>query len=1098
MNNISIVRRDTDAGNNSSRDGAGRGWRAAIGKIGSGRLSVRLPLMAGGLLVALTAAVAGTGYFVAKENILENELVRLQETAEGRAMELKSYLQSLTQDMRFMAENRMVVDATRAFTSAYQEAGDPAAIRQDYVTGNAYPAGERQKMDMAEGDTVTTYDRFHAYFHPGIRAFMEARGYYDVFIFSPEGDLVYSVVKENDYATNFVSGRWSGTGLANVFREAVNLPAGEFAFSDFAAYEPSNGEPAAFMATPVFQEGKLTGVMAVQMPMGTIQSVITRDADLGAHGEIVLVGEDTVYRSDSRLTEGDDMLKTRFDASVIATAIADRKMNTEITEASGEIIGVGAAAIDFEGANWVVVARAEEDEMLAWVTDLRDAFLLVGGIGLFVCLMLAVFGVRGLTRRIRALTDSVGRLAEGENGTEIPGMNKRDELGDVARGLTAIDGRNTETLRLKSALDNCATNVMVADTDYNIVYVNDTMLEMLRQAEGDIRQDLPKFDASSIVGTNIDVFHRDPSHQRRMLDALSSKHGTRLHIGGRHFDLVVSPVLGDNGVRVGTVVEWEDVTEKLARETIEREATQANLRIKSALDNTQTNVMVSDADLNIVYANDTLKEMLRAAEADIRTELPNFSAENIIGVNIDVFHKKPEHQRNMLARLNSTFRTGIEVGGRNFNLAVSPIKDDAGERVGFVVEWQDVTMERAIEVEIDSVVTAAVAGDFSQRIALEGKSGFMRNLAEAMNRLCTTTSDAVNAVAEALSGLAKGDLTRRVEGDYSGLFAKLRDDTNATSEQLSRIVTDITSAADEVAAAADEISSGTTDLSSRTEQQASNLEETAASMEEMAATIKQNAENAQQANQLSASARDVAMKGGSIVEQAIGAMSRIEDSSQKVSDIIGVIDEIAFQTNLLALNAAVEAARAGDAGKGFAVVASEVRTLAQRSSQAARDIKGLIVDSGSQVKDGVELVNNTGRSLEEIVDSIKRLSDIVSEISAASNEQATGVEEINRAVSQMDEMTQQNAALVEESAASAKTLLEQSQGMRQRMTYFHVDAGAVSAADLGLQAKAAFEARTDRQATSRAAAQVQRVAAGGGRAAAAVAVDAVDDGWEDF
>ncbi len=217
-------------------------------------------------------------------------------------------------------------------------------------------------------------------------------------------------------------------------------------------------------------------------------------------------------------------------------------------------------------------------------------------------------------------------------------------------------------------------------------------------------------------------------------------------------------------------------------------------------------------------------------------------------------------------------------------------------------------------------------------------------------------------------------------------------------------------------------------------------------MEEMSSTVKQNAENAQQANQLATTARNVAGRGGDVVRDPVTAMSRIEESSRKISDIIGVIDEIAFQTNLLALNAAVEAARAGDAGRGFAVVASEVRTLAQRSSQAAKDIKELIVDSTGQVQDGVRLVNNAGDSLGEIVDSIKKVADIVSEISAASNEQATGIEQINSAVANMDEMTQQNSALVEENAAAAKTLRDQSEGMHQRMTFFRVDESTTATA----------------------------------------------------
>ena len=713
-------------------------------------------------------------------------------------------------------------------------------------------------------------------------------------------------------------------------------------------------------------------------------------------------------------------------------------------------------------------------------------------LGIVVTMLIAFFSARSLVRPLDALKQSVQMLAQGHS-TGIPGLERADELGDLARALTAISERNTETARLKQALDSCQTNVMVADADYEIVYGNDTLMEMLGNAEAEIRKSLPNFDRTRVIGTNIDVFHKNPAHQRGLLDRLTGRHEAQLELGDSTFDLTVSPIVDNTGERIGTVVEWADVTEELARIRVEREAANTNLRIKSALDNCQTNVMVADEDLNIVYANDTLMEMLRAAEKDIRSELTNFDTAKVIGANIDIFHKNPAHQRGMLAKLTDTYSTSINVGGRIFDLVVSPVADEDGNKAGFVVEWNDVTMERAIEGEINEVVAGAVAGDFSRQISLDGKSGFMRSLAEAMNRLCGTTASAIDDVASVLGALAEGDLTRKVESDYEGLFGKLKEDTNTTIVQLSQIVTDISGASDQVAGAAGEISSGTSDLSTRTEQQASNLQETAASMEEMASTVKQNADNAQQANQLSASSREVATRGGEVVENAIGAMNRIEESSQKVSDIIGVIDEIAFQTNLLALNAAVEAARAGDAGKGFAVVASEVRTLAQRSSQAAKDIKSLIVDSSTQVKEGVDLVNRTGESLTEIVDSIKRLSDIVSEISAASNEQATGIDEINRAISQMDEMTQQNSALVEESAAAARTLEEQSEGMQQRMAFFSIAGGRADAvAGAGMQAKAEFQSRVKpRQHAAPSA---------GGMAAVAVNAEPVADeeGWDEF
>jgi methyl-accepting chemotaxis protein len=345
------------------------------------------------------------------------------------------------------------------------------------------------------------------------------------------------------------------------------------------------------------------------------------------------------------------------------------------------------------------------------------------------------------------------------------------------------------------------------------------------------------------------------------------------------------------------------------------------------------------------------------------------------------------------------------------------------------------------DAAVGGIAKAAMAGDFSQRVPLEGKEGVIRNLAEAMNTMCDNIGTVMDDLVAMMGSLAEGDLTKRINANYHGTFGTLKDSANTTAERLSETIAEITASAEEVSNAAAEISTSTTDLSQRTEEQAAGLEETSASMEEISATVKKNAENAQQANQLTAGAREVADRGGAVVASTVEAMSRIEDSSRKIADIIGVIDEIARQTNLLALNAAVEAARAGDAGRGFAVVASEVRSLAQRSSQAAKDIKDLITNSSTQVKDGVDLVNRTGQSLNEIVASIKRVADIVADIANASNEQATGIDQVNKALTQMDEVTQQNSALVEENAATAKTLESQSAAMSERVSFFRIEKG---------------------------------------------------------
>ena len=301
----------------------------------------------------------------------------------------------------------------------------------------------------------------------------------------------------------------------------------------------------------------------------------------------------------------------------------------------------------------------------------------------------------------------------------------------------------------------------------------------------------------------------------------------------------------------------------------------------------------------------------------------------------------------------------------------------------------------------------------------------------------------LRAVSDSFDKIAGGDLTVRVEATANNEIGHLMAAVKRMQESLTRTVAAVRRGVDEINVGSREISAGNTDLSSRTEQQAASLEETAASMEQLASTVKQNADNARQANQLAASASDVAERGGSAVSEVVSTMQGISASSRKISEIVSVIDGIAFQTNILALNAAVEAARAGEQGKGFAVVAGEVRSLAQRSAQAAKEIKGLIEDSVTKVGAGSQQVERAGATMQEIVASVKRVTDIMGEISAASDEQSSGIDQVNRAVSQMDEVTQQNAALVEEAAAAAGSLQEQAERLVQAVAVFKINAGEV-------------------------------------------------------
>ncbi|EAR07737.1 methyl-accepting chemotaxis protein [Reinekea blandensis] len=648
--------------------------------------------------------------------------------------------------------------------------------------------------------------------------------------------------------------------------------------------------------------------------------------------------------------------------------------------------------------------------------------------------------VGGLTFRLRA-TPIFDETNNERLGTVVEWYDRSEEI--KAEQLAR------ENVRIRKAVDTTSTNIMIADDKRNIVYMNESVTEMMLKSENDIRRDLPNFSANDILGGSMDRFHKNPSHQMGMLDRLTDLYETEIEVGGLTFRLRATPIVDEtNNERLGTVVEWYDRSEEIKAEQLARE----NVRIRKAVDTTSTNIMIADAERNIVYMNQSVTDMMQNSETDIRRDLPNFSANNILGGSMDRFHKNPSHQMSMLDRLTNIHETEITVGGRTFSLRATPIflEEGSRERLGTVVEWKDRTDEVATEREVTQLVEGAVNGDFKQSIATEGKQGFLLTLAENLNTLVSTADQSLSRVSEALERLSKGDLTVRITEDYEGAFGDLRDYCNQTAQSLDSMVTQVSEAVVAIRTASGEIAQGNSDLSSRTEQQAANLEETASSMEELSSTVKSNSDNAQQANSLAERATDVAVRGGDLIREVVQTMEAINDSSRKISDIIGVIDGIAFQTNILALNAAVEAARAGEQGRGFAVVASEVRSLAQRSANAAKDIKGLISDSVDKIESGNQLVNQSGETMDEIVGAIKRVNDIMGEIAAASTEQTSGIQEVTTAVNQMDEMTQQNAALVEETAAASENLQSQAETLGQNIDVFKLsDTSTIHAAQVG-------------------------------------------------
>jgi len=430
----------------------------------------------------------------------------------------------------------------------------------------------------------------------------------------------------------------------------------------------------------------------------------------------------------------------------------------------------------------------------------------------------------------------------------------------------------------------------------------------------------------------------------------------------------------------------------------ERSSSEENGRIRAALDRVSSGAMLADSEGKIIYMNDAMHTLLRHQSNEIRQQIPQFDPERLLGTSFESFHPLAL-RHNPLSNDASPLRAEVKFGGASLRLVATSILDTDRRRIGTVIEWFDRTSELTAEEEVKAIVASAVGGDLTSRVRQEGKEGFLKTLGVGMNQLL---------------------------------------------DNMTEVVRTMTTIASEVSIGAEEILNANRELRSRTEEQSARLEETASSMEEMTSAVKGSADNAARANLLATEAREQAERGGAVVGATATAMGQIDASSKRIADIIGVINEIALQTNLLALNAAVEAARAGEQGRGFAVVAAEVRNLASRSAAAAKEIKTLIHDSVSKVGEGTQLVDDSGQALREIVNGVKKVTVVMAEIANSSREQASGIQQVNQAITMLDRVTQQNSTLVGQAAAAAQALTAQADGMKELMSRYHVKNLAVT------------------------------------------------------
>ncbi len=464
------------------------------------------------------------------------------------------------------------------------------------------------------------------------------------------------------------------------------------------------------------------------------------------------------------------------------------------------------------------------------------------------------------------------------------------------------------------------------------------------------------------------------------------------------------------------------------------------LKLKVALDNVTSNVMLAGPKGEILYLNKAVEQFFRERESLIQEVLPGFQVDELVGGNIHNFHRDPAAIQRILDNMDANgHQSTVHLVGRIFEQIFIPVFTESGERLGTIAEWHDKTEMHSIQNDIQGLIDGAVQGDIQQRLDTTSYEGYLHNLGDGVNRMLDALQAPLQEVEDVLPQVSDGDLTQRMRGSYQGDFQTLKHSINDTIDNLHDMVKQVREVAAEVKVGSNDIVSGNASLSERTFLQSQALNETTENMEAMRQSISESQDYLGQAGTLSREASQLAGEGDEIVKHAISAMEGIRDSSGKIADIIGVIDSIAFQTNLLALNAAVEAARAGEQGKGFAVVAGEVRNLAHRSSEAASEVKALIEESVSRVESGSEQVNRSGDALQQIHNAINQLTELVEKITRVGEQQQRDIGQVNQAVANLESVNQQNAAMAEESAASTQNMEQNSKQLIEMVESFRIE-----------------------------------------------------------
>ena len=724
-------------------------------------------------------------------------------------------------------------------------------------------------------------------------------------------------------------------------------------------------------------------------------------------------------------------------------------------EKAGEIFALGTDAI--KSASGLYDATMDEFEHLVNTRIeyiKREAYLnfLLSTLFIMIGLIVTFIIATGITGPVRRVVDIFKSISAGDYDNDIV-VDSTDEAGmllqelsdmqvKLADDISTAKQQAIESKRISSALDSVNSCVMMVDTDYQVMYVNPAAIAKFSEIESELASHIDGFTVAGLVGMPVDVFHENPRAHKRQLDDLSDTFIEELQLTGRTFKVLSDPVFDDDDNRIGTVIEWVDRTDEIKQQQDEQDRLEAerkvaveNERIKTALDMAKTNLMLADADNRIIYVNNALTRTFKGLRPQLESNFDGLNIDSLQGYDVNDFYRLLGNNVS-IDGISDTLVKTMNVEDLHLIVSATPVCGDAGERVGTVLEWDDKTAETAIMEEVSTIVDAASNGDFTKQIDTADMNDFYKRLADGINKVVETTDTSIGDVVRVLRGLASGDLTQTINGEYDGVFGQLKDDVNATVERLSGIISTLSESSESSSNTANEVSATAQSLGDGSSHQAASLEQISSAMEEMSANIRQSADNASQTEEIARQAAMDADESGQTVVKTVSAMNDIAEK-------IFIIEEIARQTNLLALNAAIEAARAGEHGRGFAVVAAEVRKLAERSQVAASQIGELSTNT-------MQIAEEAGEKLTRLVPDIQKTAELVQEISVASKEQDVGTEEINRAIQQLDGVVQQSAGSAEEMASAANELRALVEEQANAMSFFSLDRASTDESGFGV------------------------------------------------